>query len=79
MAVNIKDLYRESGNRLKKINIPSQKFSVKNALPHLLSVFLLLVWLCDLGDFLSPEFPLVRRGKAKHSRSGQPAERNQKF
>ena len=31
------------------------------------------------ADFLYPEFPLIKRGKAKHSRSRQPAERSQKF
>ena len=38
MAVNIKDLYGNSGNKLKKIKY-SLEFSTKNALPYLFGVF----------------------------------------
>ena len=42
MAVNIKDLYRNSGNRFKKI-ILTGIFNKKNILPYLLNLFLLAV------------------------------------
>ena len=41
MAVHIKDLYGNSGNRLKKINYSLELSIKKNALPYLFGVFLL--------------------------------------
>ena len=57
----------------------SQKFSIKNALPYLHGVFLLAVWLFSRSDAilaisLIPDLPLLKRDKAEHSQSGQPAE-----
>ena len=44
MAVHVKDLYGNSGKRLKKINTRLE-FSMKDTLPFLLYLFLLAMWL----------------------------------
>ena len=48
MAVSIKELYENSGNRFEKFNTRGN-FPKKYALPYLLGVFLLLVCLFSLS------------------------------
>jgi len=66
MAVNIKDLYGNSGNRLKKIKY-SLEFSIKNALPYLFVFFLLSVWLRFLSTpcFRTSKKSLISIGSGK--------------
>ena len=52
MAVNMKDLYGNPGYTFKKISIGRNSQIIKNTLPYLHVVFLLVVWLFSLFDVI---------------------------
>ena len=56
MAVNIKDLYWNSGHRFQRVNIIAKIFNKKHSSPYLLGLFLLVVWLFSRSDAILRRF-----------------------
>ena len=68
MAVNIKDLYGNSGNRFEKMsthmnfqkNTLYLSYLLSSCVPPSSSCVVIIPIRCDLSDFLYPEFPLIK-------------------